>query len=79
MLDETYGIHLITCIFITVSPRNMPQVPSNYGDLHRRFLQVLMNRRMISYEDAFHLFCKIYQSEECKTFSFIFNDCVQIY
>lgn len=42
----------------------MPQVPSNYGDIHRRFLQVLMNRRMISREDAFRLFCKIYQSEE---------------
>jgi hypothetical protein len=57
----------------------MLRVPSNYGDLQRRFLQVLMNRRMVSYEDAFRLFCKMYQSEECKTFSIIFNDCMQSY
>jgi hypothetical protein len=55
----------------------MLRVPSNYGDLHRRFLQVLMNRRMVSYEDAFRLFCKMCQPEKCKTFSYIFNDCMQ--
>ncbi|PNF19244.1 Non-structural maintenance of chromosomes element 1-like protein [Cryptotermes secundus] len=42
----------------------MLRVPSNYRDLHKRFLQILMNRRMVSYEDAFRLFCKMYQSEE---------------
>lgn len=57
----------------------MIRVPSNYGDLHRRFLQALMNRRMLSHEDAFLLFCKMYQSGECKTFLIIYNNYMQSY
>jgi hypothetical protein len=42
----------------------MSQVPSRYVKLHRRFLQILMNRRMILYDDAFDLFRKMQQT--CK-------------
>ncbi|PSN57377.1 hypothetical protein C0J52_02902 [Blattella germanica] len=43
---------------------NVPvmSVPNTYSNVHRRFLQIMMNRRMVSHEDALKAFIGCYNT-----------------
>lgn len=62
------GVFVCSLLLIVdeLDPVEMSFVPPQYTDLHRSFLQILMNRRMISKTNALSLFRNIYDSETAR-------------